>query len=205
MPLYGSVDAIKAMLRADVGSTFNADQEARIAALRKWASFHIEQETGRTFGVAATSQTVAVDAPGDSHLLLLPKAVRTVSAVLLAPEWTGSGWTSGTPLTADDWRFAMVQRTGEALALRRVDAWYWPVLVVVTGTWEDADADATVPDEITYVANYLAAERFKVEQASPAGQIGPDGSVLPIRNALSDPLVKSTLEAWRGSLEAVVL
>jgi hypothetical protein len=203
--LYGSVDAIKGLLRADVGSAFNADQEARIVALRKWASAYIEQETGRVFGVAAASETVAVETPGNDWLLLLPKAARTVTAVTLSPEWTGSGWTNGTPLAADEWRFAMVQRTGEALALRRVHGWHWPSLVVVTGTWEDADADLAVPDEIVYVANFLAAERFKLEQASPAGQIGPDGSVLPVRNVLKDPLVTAALARWTAARQAVVL
>jgi hypothetical protein len=97
-----------------------------------------------------------------------------------------------------------VTRLGEALALRRTDYGWWPTVVVIVGTWADTDADATVPDDITYAANYLISERFKLEQASPAGQIGPDGSVIPVRNSLKDPLVSATMDYWRVQTPVIV-
>jgi len=204
MALYGSVNAVKTMLRADVGSTFNADADARLTALQKAVSAYIEDETGRTFGTGSVSETVVVRAPGNRVLLLLPKAIRTVTSVVVAPEWSGSAWTGGDTLTSADYLREQITDTGEALALRRLDTGTWPTVVVIGGTWADTDGDATVPDEITYAANYLIAERFKLEQASPAGQIGPDGSVVPIRNSLKDPLVMATLDAWRVETPVIV-
>ena len=204
MALYGSTSAVKAMLRADVGSTFNADADTRLTALQKAVSAYIEGETGRTFGTGATSETIVVRTPGNRTILLLPKAIRTVTSVTVAPEWDGSAWTGGQALTSADYVREQVTRTGEALALRREDYGWWPTVVVVTGTWADTDADANVPDDITYVANYLMAERFKLEQASPAGQIGPDGSVIPVRNSLKDPLVAARLDYWRVETPVIV-
>ena len=204
MPLYGSLDAVKAMLRADVGSTFNADADTRLTAIRKAVSAWIEGETGRTFGTGSTSETIAVRTPGNRPVLLLPKAVRTITSVTISPEWNGSAWTGGTALAADDYVRDQVTRLGEALALRRTDYGWWPTVVVIVGTWADTDADATVPDDITYAANYLISERFKLEQASPAGQIGPDGSVIPVRNSLKDPLVSATMDYWRVQTPVIV-
>lgn len=205
MALYGSVNAVKAMLRADVGSTFNADADARLTALRAAVSAYIEEQTGREFGVIATETVAIRPGPRTVDLLLLPKPVRTISAVTLDPESTGTAWTGGTalPLTAFD--LAMVLEDGTALAMQRTDGGTWPALVVIAANWGDADSVATVPDDITYAANYLIAERFKLEQASPAGQIGPDGSVVPIRNSLKDPLVTATVERWRLASRDLVL
>lgn len=205
MALYGSVDAVKAMLRADVGSVFNADQEARIVALRAAVSALIETETGRTFGVP-TIETVAIR-PGDrvGSTLLLPKALRSATTVTLDPTSTGTAWTGGTALALSAVEQGMVTSKGEALALVLTNGGTWPALVTVTGSWADTDGDTGVPTEITYIANYLIAERFKMEQASPAGQIGPDGSVIPVRNALRDPMVAAVLMDWRAPGPELVL
>lgn len=212
MATYGSAEAVEQLLRATTASVFNADQLARIANLLPVVSALIEAETGRTFGGGATNETVVVEGGwrfpwqrGVSDLLVLPKGVRTIASVTVGGTWDGSAYTGGTVLATTAYRPIYRTLTGEYLALRMVDGslWTWPA--AIDGTWEDTDADTDVPAEITYLANYLAAERFKVEMASAAGQIGPDGSVIPIRNVFRDPLVQKTLDKWRISNEAMVL
>lgn len=196
MPLYGTVAAAKAMLRADGASTFSADQDARLTALQKAVSLYIEQATGRQFGIVTIEQ-VAVRRRGQAvYTLMLPKPVRTITAVTLDPVNTGTAWSGGTALPLSGVERAMITVRDEALALVRSDGDVWPMLTVVTGNWADSDSDTAVPDDITYVANYLMAERFKLEQASPSGQIGPDGSVVPIRDALRDSMVRETVDKY---------
>lgn len=195
MPLYGTVADAKKMLRADGASTFSADQDARLTALQKAVSLYIEQATGRTFGTGATSETVVATGRG-RHLLMLPRAARTVSSVVANPDWSGSAWTGGTTVAANEYRIALTGELGEGSALEMVDGGTWHGRFLVVGTFENTDADTTVPDDITYIANYLMSERFKLEQASPSGQIGPDGSVIPVRDALRDPLVRETVNKY---------
>ncbi len=199
MALYGSIAATKQLLKADVGSVFNADQDARLVALQTAVSLLIEHETGRTFGTGATTESVVVTAPGVSPVLVLPKGLRTITTITREGSWTGTAYTGGTSVLGTIYRKTAIARTGEALSLTTIDGSYWVGIYTIVGTWEDTDGDALVPDDITYVANYLMAERFKVEQASPAGFSGPDGAIVPIRNMMKDPIVKSTLDYHRAT------
>lgn len=226
MPTYGSRLAVEQLLRATVTAAFSADQEARIDALLTVVSAIIEQETGRVFGTGQTSETVVVTPSrwsgamrsiwpldpspdalglGFTDLLVLPKGVRTIQGVTVGGTWDGAAYTGGDALPATAYVPVYRLRTGEYLALRTADGSYWPMPVAIAGTWEDTDADAAVPDEITYLANYLAAEQFKKEMASPNGAIGPDGSVIPLRNTFKDPYVMKILDKWRITNEALVL
>ncbi len=192
---YGDLDEVRAVLRAKPGDVFNADQEARLAQLQLAVTAHIEQETGRRFGVAPAAVAVLVE--GTAHQrLLLPEPVSSVSAVVRDPGWDGAAWTGGWALTTADWRLALPAGTGEWLALEAVTGWSWPGSYLVTAVWGSADV-ATVPDDIAYLANHLIAERWKVETASPAGMVGENGFVVPIRNVFKDPLVVATLDRWR--------
>lgn len=198
MPDYGSTTAVKQLIQASTASTFDAAEEARIAALLKTVSRLIEHETGRTFGTGATAESVVVAAPGVSDVLVLPKGVRAVTSVTVDPAWNGSGWTGGTVLVPADYRPVYIDRTGEALALQSANGGYWYGTVLVAGTWADTDADSSVPDDITYVANRIVAEVFKAEKASGAGTLGPDGvGLIPLKNMFKDPIVVKTLDHWR--------
>lgn len=199
MALYGNVEAAKRLLRASDVSAFSADQDARLAALHLAVSALIEHETGRTFGVGPAVATRSFHAP-PSPVLVIDPPVKGVTQVVV----------NGVTVDPSFYALAMTDRAGFGYGLRRTDGWSWAGTyageVVVTGTFADLDDGATgeVPEDVTYAANYLIAERFKLEQASPAGFTGPDGAVVPIRNALKDPIVAKTLAHYRVPASSLV-
>lgn len=227
MAVYGSRAGVEQLLRATVTAVFNDDQTTRIDNLLAVFSALIEQETGRTFGTGATTETVIIANSvwfpltptwgwswggyqdrlglGVSPILVLPKGVRTITSVTVGGVWDGVDYEGGEPMDIDQYQPIFQERTGEYLALRTLDGSYWPYPVAITGTWEDTDADTDVPPEITYLANALAAERWKQEMASPNGMVGPDGNVLPLRNMFKDPTVQKILEKWTATREELLI
>lgn len=214
MGLYGSVDGAKVLLKAAPSTTFSADVDARLAALRAVVSSYIEQETGRSFGDGpATDSAVVVEAPvsyiyeqpvNASSVLFLPKAIRTITSVSFEPEWDGAAWIDG-EIVPDTEYVPVLAADGTYGGLQSVSGDAWGGRYLVTGTWEDTDEDAETPADITYVANYLIAEAFKGEQTSAAAMAGPDGATLPLKNPYKNALVMSVLEKYRTSVGAVVI
>ena len=214
MALLGDVGTVERNLRSTPESGLNADAAARLADIQVAVTAFIEERTGRVFGEVGAPESVAVSAPtyphypgivGASPYLILPKAIRTIASVVAGPEWSGSGWTGGAAVAATEYRPALFTRLGDAMALERIDGLAWSGRFVITGTFEDADDDATVPDEITYVANLLIAELFKYEQSTAAAKAGPDGQTLPLKNAIKHPVVASILDRYAASTEYVVV
>lgn len=201
MANYGSAASVKELLGPD-GGTWTAEQNNRITALLSLVSREIEHDTGAVFGSSA-SETREVRGQGD-ETLFLDKGIRSVTSIVENPTtWTGSAWTGGTTLAATAWRFGprSVRNLDSAgtqatcyRSLLRVDG-SWGGLYVVTGVWEDRVS--AVPDEITSIANHVTALLFKTQIASPSASIGPDGSVVPIRNAFREPEVRRALDTWR--------
>lgn len=193
MAVYGSDDGVQALLIPAAGATLGPDQMARVPDIRAAVSAAIERETGVVFGGPPAAEAVVVDAePGPT--LWLPKPVRSVAAIAEEPTWTGTAWTGGYPIGTLGYRLAGRTETGGYRTVERVGG-AWAGRYVVTGLW--ADTTDEVPPEIAYVANYLAAETMKKLQASPAGFVGPDGLVAPVRNAFKDPEVRAVLARWR--------
>jgi hypothetical protein len=155
----------------------------RIDALNATVSSIVEDELGRSFGATATDTTVLFWAE-NSDVLVLPRPLRTITTVTYGGIVTGSTMTGGSVLTTDYWTPSIVDQDGLIYALRMLSGVWWGVgvPVTITGQWAATDADASVPDDLVYAVDYLVAEHFKIEQASPAGFTGPDGSTVPIRN-----------------------
>lgn len=194
MPAYGSAASVQEILRTNDIATFSDDEMARIAALLPVVSLAIEQITGATFNAAAVPAT-ARDQEGDGlPRLYLDMGLRSVTTVTENPTWGAGAWSGGTALTSSQYRLTGQRANGAYRILERMDG-VWSGPVVITGVWEDTYP--TVPDDITYIANFVAAELFKAQQASPHGLMGPEGSAVPIRNALAIPEVKRTLDFYR--------
>lgn len=195
MASYGSTAGIKALLE-NQDSEWPESQESRLLDLLKVTSILIEQETGAVFG-DAQDVTVVVEQYG-GHLLFLPKGLLSLTSITADPVWSLSGWTDGEVLTADLYRLPMPSPNGVVRAIQMVGNWLsnaWYGTYLVTGRWEDQSE--TVPDDIHYLANYISAEIFKKQQASPAGFTGPDGSTVPIRNVFKEPEVQKILDRYR--------
>jgi len=194
MPAYGTAEAVKQLLRTNDAAEFSADEEARITALLPVVSLAIEQITGATFHATAPAAT-ARDQEGDgTSRLYLDMGLRSVTTIKEDVTWSAGTWFGGTTLTTSQYRLSGLRSTGGYRILDRMDgAWSGPV--VITGVWEDTYV--SVPDDITYIANFVAAEIFKGQQASPHGLMGPEGSMVPIRNALAAPEVRLKLDHYR--------
>lgn len=197
---YGSAARVKDLL-SNAGEDFTADQEARIAQLLEVVSRVIEEKTGAIFG-DATAETVEEVAEG-GRVLYLSKGLRSVTSVVENPTtWSGTAWSGGTTLAATDYRLSgrHSKRSSDATVttcyrtIERIGG-AWSGRYIITGVWEDRLA--TVPDDVDYLASYLAAEIFKKQKASPAGFVGPDNAVVPVRNTLNEPEVKAILDRWR--------
>lgn len=194
MPTYGSANAVKAVLRADTSSTFNADQETRITALLSLASAYIENATGCQFGVS-TPETIVIETGLDDGVTLwLPKGIRTLTSITEEPTWNGTTFTGGTAIGTSSYRLSD-KASGQAFyrTITRTDG-IWSGLYVIVGVWEDQYP--TVPDDITWVVNNIVIELFKKQQASPAGNVGPDGSVIPLRDVTKQTEVQSVVHKY---------
>jgi hypothetical protein len=196
MALYGSVAGIKRLLQTnpDGGGSFSTDEEDRITELQAAVSALIESKTGMVFGTnPATSETIEVEGERSSTLFL-PKGIRTVTSITEGPDWSGSAWVNGSLMASDTYRLNAKVNNGAYRQLIRLNGW-WGGRYVIVGVWEDQVP--SVPDEITYVANFVSAEIFKGQSASPHGLMGPEGAMVPIRDPWKATEVKDALCRWQ--------
>ena len=201
---YGSADAVKGLLGndGDGAEVWTDVRESRIVDLLTTVSRIIETETGCIFG-SSVAETIEIDADDGDSTLYLAKGIRSVTSIIENPAtWSGTAWSNGTTLTTLDYRLSgkITRRiSGDETStvyrtLQRING-AWSGKYIITGVWEDQVP--SVPDRITYAANYLAAEIFKKQKASPAGFVGPDNAVVPVRNTFSEPEIRKILDAWR--------
>lgn len=194
MAIYGSTAGVQDLLTSQGANDWSEPELARIQSLLATVSALIESDTGATFG-EADPETLAVETLGAGPLLYLPKGLRSLTSVTASPEWVSGAWTGGALLTTDEYRLASRTIDGLYRTILRVGGGWWGGTYLVAGMWEDTSED--VPEEIHYLANYLSAEIFKKQKASPAGFVGPDGASAPIRNTFTEPEVKRILDRHR--------
>lgn len=199
MTIYGSTAGVKDLLASQGTNDWSEPELARINALLPTVSALIESDTGATFG-EAEPETLAIESLGYGSLLYLPKGLRSLTGVTESPEWESGAWGGGTVLTNSQYRLASRTIDGVYRTLLRVDSG-WAGTYLVTGLWEDTSAE--IPPEIDYLANYLAAEIFKKQKASPAGFVGPDGVAVAVRNTFIEPEVKRILDLHRVNRSVV--
>jgi hypothetical protein len=196
MALYGSIEAIKRILQTNPngGGEFSADEVLRMVELQKAVSAGIEGRTGVVFGEdPAPAETIEVDGEGGSTLFL-PKGIRTVTSITEGPDWSGSAWINGSLLASGTYRLNAKVSNGAYRQLIRTDG-RWFGRYVIVGVWEDQAPD--VPDDITYAANFVSAEIFKAQSASPHGLMGPEGALVPIRDPWKASEVQEALCRWQ--------
>lgn len=205
MALLGDVETVKKMIAAS-GTTFNANHDDRLLAIQLAVSAALEYELGaRTFG-SVVSDTTEILYAGDSPVLLFTRPARAITSVTVGGTITGGTVADGSELASSYWAHDPIAwDTGLILGLRLLggnwgysDAAGRPLTpVTVVGDFIDSDDDAVIPDDVAYAANYLISEQFKKENAGPSGFTGPDGSVMPIRDAWKDPLITRVIAKYR--------
>lgn len=169
-------------LHLDPENPEDAGKVERVRRLELGVTDAIDSKLGRSFA-QPVEETRTVRAPGVSDLLVLPVAVRSVSDV-----WIGSAL-----LGADEYVLAFHSDEGY-LALRLTAyAAYWYGDVAITGVWADAAIDGDVPDDIREAATFITVDEYRTRNASPAGEIGPDGLIVQVRNPWRYELVKTAI------------
>ena len=220
MTAYGDDDTVATMLEPSTNSGFSEVLTTRIAAMREVVSRLIDEETGRSWGTAGTSETRVIRTRPylNGNLLILPVPARTVTAITVNTTDEAGVITDGTLLTSSQWTIGLTDNEGNITALQIGGAYwngsYWSGwgnawlsygTITVTGIWADTGTDTDIPAEINWACNYITAKSIAEEQASPAGFVGSDGSVVPIRNPWSDPKVKKILRKYELATHGLVL
>lgn len=207
MPLYGDIAAVKTMLRPTDGAELGADADARLAALQRLISDLLTHKLGRTFGNGPIDAGARLHWAGQSAVLTLTTPARSISSVVVGVVVSGSSWSGGATYATDLWTpHAVSPISGLIHALRLLSGGWWgrddphgrPATgVVVTADWADQDGDNVVPDDVTETANFLIARLFQMEEANPAGFIGPDGQIAPLRDPWAEERVAALIDRYR--------
>ena len=220
MTAYGDDNTVATMLEPSTNSGFSEVLTTRIAAMREVVSRLIDEETGRSWGTAGTSETRVIRGYVNSGgMLLLDTPARTITAITVGVTDEAGVISGGTVLESNQWTVGLTDADGNITGIRTASGrWYgvmypaltvWPYpsyeTVTITGTWADTGVDTAIPAEINWACNYITAKSIAEEQASPAGFVGSDGSVVPIRNPWSDPKVKKILRKYELATHGLVL
>jgi hypothetical protein len=193
MATYGSAAAVERLLESSDDDTLTVDELARVNELLPVVSAIIETETGAMFG-SNTPETVLVSAEA-GNVLFLPKGIRTVTSIAEGPTWSGTAWTGGTQLPTTSYYVRALATSGAYRQIVRTDGgWFGDY--AITGLWEDKVV--TVPDDITYAANYAAAEIYKKQKAAPGRFASAGGETVLFRQfPFKDDEIKRILDRWR--------
>lgn len=217
---YGDLTAIKAMLEL----TGDDRRDARLDALNVALSAIFEDKVGRSWsGGAPTPRTVAIAAGtgpswtysgGYGSVLALPApGIRALVSITVNPTWDGAAWTGGMAVDLADVQPTWQTRDGDYLGLAFGGAswpwasgvWYagvWSGVVLVEAIW--ADQGGTAPPEVVEALNFLVAEEYKQEQASPESLSGPDGLAIRTRNPWAFTRVAAVIDKYRVAEEVAV-
>ena len=196
MALYGSVGRVQNILQATEDDAFADANKTSWSSWLATVSAYIESETRRVWGDSTPVPTTKVVPVSPANAtLFLPIGLRSVTSIVIAPTWDGTGWDGGTTLVDADYRLSGLTADGVYRRILGIN-YAFGGDVVITGIWED-QAD-TVPEAIHHIASYMAAELFKKQQASPAGFTGPDGATVPLRDVFTQSEVQKTLDLYRA-------
>lgn len=194
---YANLDYVKRKLLM-TGAVNDPD----LAVLDVALSALFDEATGRTFVAAAVEETITVEAPGVSSVLVLPKPVRSISAIETGGTWNGLLWQDATLIAADAERLIYGSDEQGYWAVRGVSTWSGPVRV--TGVFADITVAALMPPDVIYAVTYAVIRQWRREFAGNDGQIGPDGLAVTVGEATANPIWKETVAKYRVPREVVV-
>lgn len=200
---YGDLAMIKRML-ASTGTTYDANTDARLAALNTSISRVLEHVLGRTFGTAPPPEgTTRLVYGRGSDMLFLPTPAWLIASVSVGGVVEGDQMTGGSLVAAGAWVVGIEDPGGQIYALMRSGG-YWGVAepVNVTAYWADADVDTTLPVEIVTAVNKLVCETYKGENVPV---VTDEGIVVPRRDPWADAFVTRVIAHYQISSRELVL
>lgn len=176
------------------------DQIGWLAQLDDEIATLIDLKCGRSFGGTVTAAARVVNLPPSwGHTtLVLPYSIRAVDSIVITGDYAET-------LGPTNYVLAIgTELTGDYHAIRRVDGYAWPMntgrsVLTITGDWSNT-ASGDVPDAIVAAATFLVCEEWKTRQSSPAGEIGPDGMTVRIRNPWNFEVVKTAINHYSVAL-----
>lgn len=133
---YGDTAQIKKML-ATTGTTYSANDDARLDALNATISLLLEDRLGRRFGEPQLGRQHLLYGSGSARLVL-PSPIFRVSEIIVGGTVAAGVQSGGITLAASDWTPAITDTYGQIYALERIDAIWGPgEAVTITGQWAD--------------------------------------------------------------------
>lgn len=123
--------------------------------------------------------------------LVLSVPLRSVTSIEWGGTWNGTTWVGGTALTTAD--YMLTNRTSQGYyAIDRIGS-SWGGSLRITGIWADQMSE-DIPLDVVEALTFLTINEWHTDNASPAGQIGPDGMFIPTRNPWNFERVKAALD-----------
>lgn len=165
----------------------------RVTRLENGLADVFDAKVGRTFVTEPVLPETRDMRGMGSDLLVLPVGARGVAAVAVGGTWDGLLWVDETALDPADWTPWGRDAQGKALGLQRLDGDVWWGPVRVTALWGDQDTEG-VPADVVAAMTFVTVDQYRIEQASPAGELGPEGMIVPVRNPWRYTLVAGAIE-----------
>lgn len=179
---YANESDVLSQLHLDPGTPDDVAAIDRARRIELGVAAAIDSKLGRTFGVPV-EETRTVRAPGVSDLLVLPMAVRSVSAVRIGSALLGS----------EEYVLAFHAHEGYLGIRLTAYAAYWYGDVAISGVWADAAIAGDIPHDIREAATFITVDEYRTRNASPAGEIVRFGTRIgQAQNAIRDELRIST-------------
>ncbi len=195
---YADESTVLAELSLSTENDSDTAAVARVRSLELGLCLAFDEKTGRSFGAApvAETRTIAVGSftssapfgalplidwsqPWRTPRIVLSTPARSVASIVEGGEWDGAAWQDGETLAVSDYMLTNRAKDGY-YAINRLSG-SWSGHVRVTGIWGDQPIP-DVPVDVREAMNFITTETYRMQQASPADEIGPDNMMVRPRN-----------------------
>lgn len=206
---YADEDAVLAQLSLDAGNPDHAASIARVEDIEEGLCLAMDDRLGTSFGAAPVAEersvmatlavvpawmTIYYDAlspsGSPSPRLVLHVPLRSVTSIATGGTWNGTGWDDGETLAAADYR--LVNETSQGYYAIDLVTGTWSGVVRITGIWGD-QVTAGVPADIREALTLLTIRDYLRLNATPNDVVGPDGSIVTLPTAWTDPKVQAAI------------
>lgn len=192
---YANPSDVLGQLRLDPAIPGDAPAIERVERLENGVADALDSKVGLRFGDVPVPETrTAFIAYGSQHVVFSTPARAIVSVA------TATG-IAGVPVAVNAWTTRLIDSDGLIWSLGFDGygfSWvgYDGESVQVSAIWADQPF-ADVPADIREAATFITVDEYRARNASPAGEIGPNGLVVQVRNPWRYDMVVSAIEKHR--------